>query len=164
MKKSYVIAFILASAAGTALHFLFDALPNPLTALVSPISESVWEHLKLVFWPILLSAIFLSLKSPAPYRLWSGFLTALLAGPLFLTGAYYLLKCGLGLESLSIDLALYYITMAVSFLLAYAIDTGGRWERAVSWLVFPVILYGASLILFTFSAPEAPIFLPPMMN
>jgi hypothetical protein len=47
-------------AGGAALHFLYEAVPNPLTALISPINESVWEHLKLLFWPMLLTAFWLS--------------------------------------------------------------------------------------------------------
>ena len=32
-------------------HFLYEWLPNPFFALFAPVSESVWEHLKIVFYP-----------------------------------------------------------------------------------------------------------------
>jgi hypothetical protein len=40
---------------GTALHFTFDfSGRNPLVGAFSAVNESVWEHLKLPFWPSLL--------------------------------------------------------------------------------------------------------------
>ena len=162
MKKRYLIAFIVASAAGSALHFFYEMLPNPLTALISPVNESVWEHLKLLFWPTLCAAWVLSMATAEKIRLWSGFLLAQLVMPAFLLCAYYLLKCAFHLEGLPIDLALYFITMAGGFLLAYLAARSRKLERAAPWLLLPVMLYGASLILFTFAAPPLPVFRPPM--
>ena len=34
--------------------------------------------------------------------------------------------------------------------------------HAAPWLLLPIALYGASLILFSFGAPELPIFQPPV--
>ena len=42
--KRAMLYYLAAAALGAALHFLFAWLPNPLTALVSPVRESVWEH------------------------------------------------------------------------------------------------------------------------
>ena len=40
---------------GTALHFTFDfSGRNPIVGSFSAVNESVWEHLKLPFWPALL--------------------------------------------------------------------------------------------------------------
>lgn len=37
---------------GTLLHFAFGwSGRNPLVGIVAPVNESVWEHLKMVFWP-----------------------------------------------------------------------------------------------------------------
>lgn len=162
MKKRYLIAFIVAAAAGSALHFFYEVLPNPLTALISPVNESVWEHLKLLFWPTLCAAWVLSMATTEKLRLWSGFLLAQLVMPVFLLCAYYLLKCAFHLEGLPVDLALYFITMAGGFLLAYLAARSRKLESAAPWLLLPVMLYGASLILFTFAAPPLPVFRPPM--
>lgn len=161
MKKRYLIAFVLAAAAGTALHFLYGILPNPLTALISPVNESVWEHMKLLFWPTLAAAAVLAAMSRHKIRIWSGFLLSLLVMPAFLLCVYYSLKCAFHIESLAIDLALYYGTMAGGFWLAYLSAKSRRLQRAAPWLLLPVMLCGAALILFTFAAPPLPIFLPP---
>ena len=53
MKKRYALAFLLTALAGTALHFAYDWCLSPLVGLFAPVNESVWEHLKLLFWPFL---------------------------------------------------------------------------------------------------------------
>ena len=156
----WIFTALIASLAGAALHFLYDILPSPLTALFSPINESVWEHLKLLFWPMLCGAAGLSQRSRNKPRLWSAFFAALLATPAFLLTAYYLLK-SFGVESLAVDIVLYFISMFAGFLLAWCLYRRKMPEKIGGWLLMVVILYGASLILFTFAAPNLPIFQSP---
>ena len=39
-----LLAFAVTTVAGACLHFLYALLPNPVTALFSPVNESLWEH------------------------------------------------------------------------------------------------------------------------
>lgn len=48
MRRKWGLVFTLAVLGGAALHFLYDVWPNPLTAVLAPVNESVWEHLKLL--------------------------------------------------------------------------------------------------------------------
>lgn len=161
MKKKFLIAAAIAIAGGGALHFLYDALPNPLTALISPVNESVWEHLKLLFWPMLLTAFWLARKTPDRYALWSGIFVAELLMPLILMGGFYILQCGFGVVSLPLDIGMYVVTMCLGYLIAYLVFKSRHLEKAAVWLLVPVIFYGASLILFTFAAPQFGVFIPP---
>ena len=160
MKRAYIISAVLAAAAGTALHFLYTISPNLISALLAPVNESVWEHLKLLFWPVLGAAVVLSARAPCRIRLWCGFLTALLAMPVFLLGMYYLLR-RLGLSGLALDILLYYVTIFGGFWLAWHLQRAGRLQRHCGILLMLVILYGAGLILFTFAAPPLKLFSPP---
>ena len=45
-----LIFFVVTVLVGAGLHFLYEWSPNLLFAVLSPVRESVWEHLKLVFW------------------------------------------------------------------------------------------------------------------
>jgi len=159
MKKAFVIAAIVAAALGTGLHFLYDLLPNPLTALIAPINESIWEHLKLLFFPVLLAGCFLSRRSGTPGPLWTGIFTALLFMPLFLLGSYYIIESGFAYTARWLNLTLYYLTVAVGFLLAWRVFHIPAVEKYGGVLLLVVILYGSALILFTFAAPPLPIFL-----
>ncbi len=160
MKKRFLIAAAAAVIGGVALHFLYEAAPNPLTALISPVNESIWEHLKLLFWPMLLSGFYLARGTNDRNALWSGIFSAELLMMPFLLGVFYTLQCGFGVVSLPLDIALYVVTMALGYLAAYWIFKSKKLEKAAAWLLIPVILYGASLILFTFAAPQLAIFTP----
>ena len=156
----WILTALVTSLGGTALHFLYDLLPSPLTALFSPINESVWEHLKLLFWPMLCGAAFLVRRSKNRPRLWSAFFAALLAAPSFLLTVYYLLKY-FGVEGRVVDISLHFISMFAGFWLAWILYRRKIPEKIGGWLLMLVILYGASLILFTFAAPNLTIFQPP---
>jgi hypothetical protein len=61
MKKSVglwqLFGFAVVSLAGTLLHFLYDLLGEAAwIAPFSGVNESTWEHMKLLFWPMLLFA------------------------------------------------------------------------------------------------------------
>lgn len=159
--RTFLLAAVLAGLAGSALHFLHDALPNPLTALISPVNESVFEHLKLLFWPSLAAGAFLARRTEQRAGLWSAVFAGVLAMPVFLLGVYYVLFCALGIESLAADIALYFLALLAGFGLAWRLDSSGRAERAGGFLLMLVILYGAALILFTFAAPALPLFQAP---
>ena len=62
MKKSIpcwqMVGFIVTAVLGTLLHFLFDwAGQNILAAVFSAVNESIWEHRKLLFYPMFLFAM-----------------------------------------------------------------------------------------------------------
>lgn len=55
MKKIYssIIIFLLS----TLVHSLYDLFPNSITLIFSPINESIWEHMKLIFTSYILFMI-----------------------------------------------------------------------------------------------------------
>lgn len=64
--KHYLAAgFLFTSVLGTLSHFFYDwSGRNPLAALISPVNESIWEHMKLLFFPSLLWSLFTPPLSP----------------------------------------------------------------------------------------------------
>ena len=50
-KKLIVPVFVCAVLAGVGLHFLYARFPCTLSALLSPVRESLWEHIKILYWP-----------------------------------------------------------------------------------------------------------------
>ncbi len=162
MKKAFWISYLAAAVLGTAWHFLYTLLPCPLTALLAPVNESVWEHLKLLYFPPLAVGIVLSLRWPqARQRLWRGMAGALLAMPALLLGLYYGLTAGFRVNaSLTFDIGLYYLVLAAGW---YSLYSMSRAERADAWfgpLVIAAGVLGAALVVFTFAPPPLPIFLP----
>ena len=79
-KKQIGLAFLLTALAGCLLHGLYALWPNAFTALVSPIWESLWEHLKILVWPYLAAALVLTWNRPTGIRPWLLSLLIMCAG------------------------------------------------------------------------------------
>lgn len=161
MKKRWIAAAFLAALFGTAMHFFYDVWPSPLVGLFAPVSESVWEHLKLLYWPFLLFGGWLAHGSQVPAKTWNGFLLSQLIMPAALLSAYYVLRCGFAVEGLWVDILLYYLALALGFFLAWRRSTAPYRERDLGTLVALNGLYAMCLILFTLAAPALPIFQAP---
>ena len=69
-KRQLILTWIAALLAGCVLHFVYGWWPNAVTALFSPVNESLWEHVKLVFWPFLGAALALNRDRPGGTRPW----------------------------------------------------------------------------------------------
>ena len=96
----WIAAALICAVLGTLWHFLYDWFPCALTALLCPVNESVWEHLKLLYFPPLACAVFLSLRVRCPQRsFWSGVLAGVLLSAALLTGSFYTLTAGFALPS-----------------------------------------------------------------
>lgn len=68
-KKLIVPVFVCAVLAGVGLHFLYARFPCTLSALLSPVCESLWEHIKILYWPYLAASAFLA-WGRQPVRPW----------------------------------------------------------------------------------------------
>ena len=82
LSKAALITFVVATLAGSCLHFLYALWPNGLTALLAPVNESLWEHVKILYWPCLLSGVLLVRREPESLgaRAFSLLLSALPSG------------------------------------------------------------------------------------
>lgn len=144
-------AFPAALAAGVVLHFLYEWLPGWGTAIFSPVNESLWEHMKIVFWPLAGAAFCLSGRDRAQRaaRLLSAVLVSL--AMLAAAYAYHIL---LGGRALAFDLALYAAAMLAGFLLPRAVRRLGQsvGGRAAIWVL--VLGFAAALVWCAFFPPD----------
>ncbi|WP_286082764.1 DUF6512 family protein, partial [Parablautia intestinalis] len=59
LKQYTAIGIIFVLLAGTLAHFVYDWSGNhAVIGLFTPVNESIWEHMKLLFFPMLLYAFF----------------------------------------------------------------------------------------------------------
>lgn len=56
-KTFIILSIIICFVLGTCLHFTYEwSLENNIVAIFSSVNESVWEHLKLVYFSMLITA------------------------------------------------------------------------------------------------------------
>lgn len=144
--------------AGAALHFLFDlAGGRPALALVAAVNESIWEHLKLAFWPGLLWAGL----APRPAGLRRRNLLAakgpgLLATAALIVAVFTAYTAILGRNLLALDIGTFVLAILIGQGLSVVLLTGGLMQRpafrraCLSLLVLQILAYS----LFTYLPPD----------
>ena len=149
---------IITLLAGTGLHFLYTLLPSLPTALLASVNESIWEHVKILFWPFLIAALFCRRREGKENL--SAWLAALLVICGLMLTAGWAAHVRLGVNSLAFDIGLYVALMLLGFWLA------GRWQQAAGhprlWAALTAALL-AAILYFTCSPPDAPLFADPAL-
>lgn len=144
-----LLAFVVTTLAGACLHFLYDFLPNPVTALFSPTNESIWEHLKIIYWPYLAAMFLVTGKVGKGNR--GSWLFSLLVISVTMLVVGYVYHISLGGDSMAFDIGLYVVLMALGFWLPGRLNSTGGHGTPVFFLV---VLLGVAIILFTFLPPD----------
>ena len=104
--------------AGTLLHFCYEwSGENPFVALFAPVSESVWEHLKLLFFPVLVYTLF---EIIVLFKVSGSFLTArvlgVILGMFFILAAFFTYTGIIGRNFLAADILIFALSVFVTFL------------------------------------------------
>lgn len=159
MKKWFVLGCIATILLGSAWHFFYNWWPHFLVGLFAPVNESVWEHLKLLFWPVIPAALILGQRF-GKKKIWSAFLWAMLQMPMALIAIYYTASAGFGIYSLRFDIGLYVLIVCAGFWLAYRSARSGQTESRLGELLMLAGIYASALVLFSIAAPGLPIFQP----
>ena len=147
---------------GVFLHFAYELSgENPIVGLFALVNESIWEHLKLVFFPMLVLTLwdmFTNQKNNLcflPART-----LGTLAGMAFIVIVYYTVTGILGFQTAFLNILIYLLGVLVVFLvekkLQHRCNTISVKLSIVIWIFF-ILLF----IIFTIAPPALGIFTPP---
>ena len=142
------LTFLFALGLGVLLHFLYDWFPHPLVALISPVRESIWEHLKVMFYPLFLSGLFLGGKRGLTPWLFS-LLTV--CGLMLLIGWLY----NVALQGTAdlFNILLYGVLMLLGFLLPRIVWSLTEWPGIGAACAILTVLLITLMIIFTYAPP-----------
>lgn len=152
-------ALLFIITAGTLSHFLYEWTGNAFFALICPVNESVWEHLKLLFFPFLLWSLwcYIRRKTDASLYFYSR-LFAVLCGMLSIVTLFYTYTGIIGQHFLVLDILIFIIGTIITLHLI------PMFTKYFSFLPSPTVIYAAwiALILcffvFTCFPPNIPLF------
>ncbi len=159
-----LLGFVFIAVLGTALHFTYELSGrNPLVAPFSAVNESVWEHLKLVFWPAALYASiqYVALRNRPPSFLLAKAISMLVM-PTIIVTVFYASK--LFIEgSLAFDILRFYFSIAAGQYTSTKLMKIRDVPRAVSVASLIVIISMAlAFTYFTFNPPRIFLFRDPV--
>lgn len=162
--KNNIFGIIFVSVLGALCHFLYRWSGNSvIVGLFCPINESIWEHIKLLFFPYLLWGIigYFCLRDVKALLLSK--LCGVLEGMVFIPIFYYSYTGIFGKSIEILNILSFFISVIIAFVTEYLLIKSGILEKksnAVAIMVFIAIalLFG----LFTFAPPFIPLFRDPI--
>lgn len=166
LKRYTIIGIIFVVIMGSLAHFLYDwSGNNKIVGLFTPINESIWEHMKLLFFPMFLYSLFIIFKFQKIYpcitsALCFGIVTGTLLIPIF----FYAYTGILGKDFFILDIATFIVSILIAFWLSYKLTIPCRLEPYTCLLCFLVFVLFICFLQFTYHPPAAKIFEYPAVS
>lgn len=162
-----VVGAVLSAVFGTLLHFVYGWLGGGLWSVLGAVNESTWEHLKLVFWPLLFFGIW-------EYILYGrkipGFISAkaksIFVGMFVVVAGFYTYTGIWGRNALVLDIGLFLAAIGASYVFLY--KRVNRQDEKFSVPFYSVcsaaLIASAALlfIIFTYDTPRIALFQDPV--
>ena len=160
--RSSILGFFFTFIVGTLLHFAYDfSGENFFISLIAPINESVWEHLKLLFFPVLLYTFGeLLSKNEAPSSLFTANMIGVVIGMFTIPILFYSYTFLLDTNYLWLDITIFIIGIIVTFLVRnyllknQKLDVNSNFYGCLFFFLIIVLFFS-----FTVNPPELGIFI-----
>lgn len=157
--------FIFTSVLGTFLHFLFDLTGgSPVAALVSAVNESIWEHMKLLYYPMLVFS-YLEYRAWGQQRedFWQVKLAGTALGLALIPALYYTYTGVLGVSADWFNITIFFLAAMAAYRLETVLFQRDRKWRLGGGVALGLLLAVAGVFtLLTFFPPEIPFFRDPV--
>ena len=123
LKAYTIIGIIFTIILGSLSHFFYEwSNNNFFVGLFAPINESTWEHMKLLFFPMLLYSMVMIPKLKENYpcihpSYWAG----ILVGTLLIPVIFYTYTGILGYHIMILDIGIFLLSVIIAFYSIYAL-------------------------------------------
>ena len=154
-----IISTIFVMVLGTLLHFTYKwSNNNMLVGIFSPINESIWEHLKLMFFPMLITIIIWYLYKGKDI---DNYLSSKVIGTVvmisFTIVFYYTYSGILGTNYTGVDVSIFFIAVALGQYVSYKLmKTKFHGNNITATIILLVLLL--CFVIFTFFPPNIALF------
>ena len=174
LKIFIIVSLVLTCIIGVLMHYAYEfSGKSAWVSLISPINESTWEHLKLLFFPLLIVSIpsyliLLSGKREETFssQFFTGNLFGVLGGMFFMVVAFYTLSGVIGKHLIPIDIAIFFVSVLLEHIIFYNWLCPRRthistplpvWAALMFWIILAAFFF-----LFTFIKPPIGLFADPL--
>lgn len=160
-RTRFIIRYLFVVLFGVFLHAAYELSgENPIVGLFAPINESVWEHLKLLFFPMLvLTAWDLFTRNRNNLNFLPARTIGILSGLAFIVIFYYTITGIIGMDIAWINIVIYLLAVLYAFWLERKICSRCR-NLSITWAIIILILFIILFIVFTIAPPPLGIFIP----
>ena len=161
LKHFTLIGIIFVLVTGSLAHFVYDwSLQNFIIGFFFPVSESTWEHMKMLFFPMLLWSLLESalLRKKYPDLFWAD-AAGILTGLLLIPAIFYTYSGILGRTWMIADILLFYVSILAGFLVRSRLARRRNRPGISRWILLGALLaLLAAFFIFTWNPPAFGIF------
>ncbi len=157
-----IAGFITIVVLGTLNHFLYALSGgHPLVGMITPVNESVWEHLKLLYFPFMLFVVveYIVYGRKIDGYLFSRFV-GVLCGMMLIPIAFYVYTSVFGKSLVVLDIFIFVAAAAVTVYVGTKRIQNGSDEHKYVNLSGLILFIGVSALFigFTLNPPSSPLF------
>lgn len=162
LKTFEIISTIFIIVSGILLHFLYDwSNNNTLVGIFSAINESTWEHLKLLFFPMLITIIIGSYYYKDVDNYLCSKTKGLILSLLLIVISFYTYTGIIGNNFSIINILIFIIAVIIGEIYAYKkINNDSSCSKSLSITILITLML--SFIIFTFKPPHIGLFKDPV--
>ena len=160
-----MVSFIFTAAAGTLLHFLFDWTGgNVVAAVFSAVNESIWEHLKLLFYPMIAAGVIEYFFWGREVRsFWPIKLMGTLLGLALIPAVYYTYTGIFGVNADWLNITIFFLAAGLAYWAETKLFQGEfAYPLSPKLAVAAICLIAVIFTVFTFRPPHIPLFRDPV--
>ncbi|MGI5971706.1 MAG: DUF6512 family protein [Oscillospiraceae bacterium] len=165
--RNWILAGIPAAILiGGLTHSAFEfSRSNIFIGILTPVNESVWEHLKMSFWlPLIwwIAGYFVLSRRGGirPEKWFTACAAALYIALLFIVSSFYLYTGALGCRSPVMDIVLFVLGIAAAQAAACQIYKHAELKKScIYYSLFAIAVLTAAFVAFTFAPPRIPLFM-----
>ena len=165
LNKYRILSTICVIIFGIVLHFTYKLSgENKLVAWFSAINESTWEHLKLAFFPMLLTTIigYFYLGKDVPNFLCTQ-VFGMISAMVFIVTFFYTYSGILGKNIAIIDIFSFFIAVVLGENLSYLLAINKiKCNKKIAIII--LIIIAMAFIIFTYNTPKLGIFENPIIS
>ena len=156
--------FTFAVVFGSLLHFVFVWTKSYALAPVSAVNESTWEHMKILFFPLLVFALVQSRYASEYPAFWWIKCIGILAGVVSIPILFYTYNGAFGESPDWVNISIFFLSAGIAFLVeTHLFKTRFAPSFAVVGLIILLII-GLLFAVFTFAPPKLPLFQDPITS
>ncbi len=160
-----VLGFLMVCTLGAIFHFIYEWTGKQTWAgFFSPVNESIWEHLKLLFFPVLIfSGIeYIWIRKDSKNFI-AARITGTVLGMLAIVVLFYTYTGIVGNHYLWLDILTFFIGVLVTFLYTnYGMKRYREKTSTTMTALAVLILFFAAFVVFTYYPPHIGLFRDPV--
>ncbi len=168
MRKSlsfwWLLGLTFTAVLGTLLHFLYEWTGWIALAPISAVSESTWEHMKILFFPMLIfSFVHCAFWGNGRADFWQVKTLGILVGVSLIPILFYTYNGAFGKSPAWLNVSFFFLSAALAYGVEFLLFR--REDKENSFPIFAIVLLSVltvCFVVFTFFPPQLPLFASPL--